>query len=99
MILVYVLKFCFHALFLLIIRYVQNILHILFPYFCFFNVKDSPTVDVVEAVSNAKDESKSNDTVYKEDCEGSCDGKIKITREEKHFMCRKYEKRPNYKGI
>ena len=52
----------------------------------------------MEAVSNAKDESKSNGTVYKEDCEESCDGKIKITREEKYFMCRKYGKRPNYKG-
>lgn len=67
----------------------HNILHIFFSHFYFFNVKDSPGVNTVEDVSNAKDESKSNDTVYKEDCEESCDVKIKITREEKHFMCSK----------
>lgn len=56
--------------------------------FLFFNVKDSAVVNIVEDISNAEDESKSNDTVYKEDCEESCD--VKITREEKHFMCSKY---------
>lgn len=67
-----------------------NVLHILFSYFYFFNVKDSPAVNVVEGVSDAKDESKSDDTLYAGDCEESCDDKIKITREEKHFMCSKY---------
>ncbi|VFV47682.1 angiopoietin-related protein 5 [Lynx pardinus] len=55
---------------------------------CVHHSTDSPGVNTVEDVSNAKDESKSNDTVYKEDCEELCDVKIKITREEKHFMCR-----------
>lgn len=44
----------------------------------------------MEDGSNAKDENKSYDTVYKEDSEESCDVKTKITREEKHFMCSKY---------
>ncbi|EPQ11440.1 Angiopoietin-related protein 5 [Myotis brandtii] len=50
--------------------------------------RDSPVVNIVENVSHIKDESKRNDTVYKEECEESCDIKTKITREEKHFMCR-----------
>lgn len=58
--------------------------------FLFFNIKDSSVVNIVEDGSNAKDESKSNDTVCKEDCEESCDVKTKITQEEKHFMCSKY---------
>lgn len=49
-------------------------------------------MNIVEDVSHTKDESKSNDTVYKEDCEESCDIKTKIVREEKHFMCSKYYK-------
>ncbi|KAI4537876.1 hypothetical protein MG293_012739 [Ovis ammon polii] len=48
---------------------------------------DSPGVNIVEDESNTKGESKSNATVYKEDCEESCDIKTKITREEKYFMC------------
>ncbi|XP_070931611.1 angiopoietin-related protein 5 isoform X2 [Macaca nemestrina] len=55
---------------------------------CVHHSTDSSVVNIVEDVSNAKDESKSNDTVCKEDCEESCDVKTKITREEKHFMCR-----------
>lgn len=47
-------------------------------------------MNIVEGVSDAKDESKSDDTLYTDDCEESCDDKIKITREEKHFMCSKY---------
>lgn len=43
-------------------------------------------------MSHIKGESESNDTVYKEECEESCDIKTKITREEKHFMCSKYYK-------
>lgn len=63
-------------------------------YFCylyFFNTKDFPAVNIVEDVSNAKDKSRSNDTVYK-DYEHSSDVATKITREGKHFMCSKYEK-------
>lgn len=59
-------------------------------FFHFFNVKDSPAVNIVGDVSSAKDESQSNDTVYKEDCEEPCDVKIKVTREERHSMCSKY---------
>uniref|UniRef100_A0A8C3YAN6 Angiopoietin like 5 n=1 Tax=Catagonus wagneri TaxID=51154 RepID=A0A8C3YAN6_9CETA len=55
---------------------------------CVHHSTDSPVVNIVEDESKAKDESKSNDTVYKEDCEESCDIKTKIIREEKHFMCR-----------
>ncbi|XP_067603750.1 angiopoietin-related protein 5 [Pseudorca crassidens] len=55
---------------------------------CVHHSTDSPVVNIVEDESNAKGESKSNATVYKEDCEESCDVKTKITREEKHFMCR-----------
>ncbi|XP_036115981.1 angiopoietin-related protein 5 [Molossus molossus] len=55
---------------------------------CVHQSTDSPVVNIVEDVSHSKDESKSNDTVYKEDCEESRDIKTKITREEKHFMCR-----------
>lgn len=65
-------------------------LHIFFLVFFFFNIKDSPGVNIVEDESNTKGESKSNATVYKEDCEESCDIKTKITREEKYFMCSKY---------
>lgn len=68
-----------------------NILHIFFL-FLFFNVKDSTVINIVEDVPHAKAESKSNDTVYKEDYEESCDIKTKITREEKHFMYSKYYK-------
>ncbi|XP_008056481.1 angiopoietin-related protein 5 [Carlito syrichta] len=49
---------------------------------------ESSAVNIVEDVANEKDESKSNDTIYKEDCEELCDAKTKITREEKYFMCR-----------
>ena len=56
----------------------------------FFNIKDSPGVNIVEDDSNTKGESKSNATVYNEDCGESCDIKTKITREEKYFMCSKY---------
>uniref|UniRef100_A0A2K6EFS8 Angiopoietin like 5 n=1 Tax=Propithecus coquereli TaxID=379532 RepID=A0A2K6EFS8_PROCO len=52
---------------------------------CVHHSTASPVVNIVEDV---QDESKSNDTVYKEDCEISCDVKTKIAREEKHFMCR-----------
>ncbi|PNI44626.1 ANGPTL5 isoform 2, partial [Pan troglodytes] len=55
---------------------------------CVHHSTDSSVVNIVEDGSNAKDESKSNDTVCKEDCEESCDVKTKITQEEKHFMCR-----------
>nr|XP_019570064.1 PREDICTED: angiopoietin-related protein 5 [Rhinolophus sinicus] len=55
---------------------------------CVHQSTDSPVVNIVEDISNANNESKSNDAVYKEDCEESCDVKTKITREEKHFMCR-----------
>ncbi|XP_014400058.1 PREDICTED: angiopoietin-related protein 5 [Myotis brandtii] len=55
---------------------------------CVHQSTDSPVVNIVENVSHIKDESKRNDTVYKEECEESCDIKTKITREEKHFMCR-----------
>ncbi|XP_016872955.1 angiopoietin-related protein 5 isoform X2 [Homo sapiens] len=57
---------------------------------CVHHSTDSSVVNIVEDGSNAKDESKSNDTVCKEDCEESCDVKTKITREEKHFMCREF---------
>uniref|UniRef100_A0A8D0Y7Y6 Fibrinogen C-terminal domain-containing protein n=1 Tax=Sus scrofa TaxID=9823 RepID=A0A8D0Y7Y6_PIG len=55
---------------------------------CVHHSTDSPVVNIVEDESNAKGENKSNDTVYKEDCEESCDVESKIPREEKHFMCR-----------
>ncbi|KAM8812652.1 LOW QUALITY PROTEIN: angiopoietin-related protein 5 [Rhynchonycteris naso] len=55
---------------------------------CVHQSTDSPVVNIVEDVSHAKDESKSNDTVYKADCEESCDIKTKIKMEEKHFMCK-----------
>ncbi|XP_063549554.1 angiopoietin-related protein 5 isoform X2 [Gorilla gorilla gorilla] len=55
---------------------------------CVHHSMDASVVNIVEDGSNAKDESKSNDTVCKEDCEESSDVKTKITREEKHFMCR-----------
>ncbi|XP_076431751.1 angiopoietin-related protein 5 [Peromyscus maniculatus bairdii] len=35
-----------------------------------------------------KDENQSNPAVYKEDCKESRDAKTKVTREEKHFICR-----------
>lgn len=91
-ILVYVLKSLFSIVFLCMIyniyRIIKYTLYIF--YFYFFHVKDSPVVNIVEDESNAKGENKSNDTVYKEDCEESCDVKSKIPREEKHFMCSKY---------
>ncbi|CAI9152754.1 unnamed protein product [Rangifer tarandus platyrhynchus] len=55
---------------------------------CVHHSTDSPGVNIVEDDSNTKGESKSNATVYKEDCGESCDIKTKITREEKYFMCR-----------
>nr|XP_020010379.1 angiopoietin-related protein 5 [Castor canadensis] len=56
---------------------------------CVHHSTDSLAVVQIEKnVLNAKDESQSNDTVYKEDCEESCNIKTQITREEKHFMCR-----------
>lgn len=76
---------------LLIYHVLGNITYFIYSFsFLFLCVKDSPVVNIVEDVSNAKDESKSNDTVYNEECEESCDVKTKITREEKHFMCSKY---------
>ncbi|XP_045434107.1 angiopoietin-related protein 5 [Pipistrellus kuhlii] len=56
-------------------------------FICGETIQDSPVVNTVENMSHIKDESKSNDTVYKEECEKSCDIKTKTTREEKHFMC------------
>ncbi|XP_003415708.2 angiopoietin-related protein 5 [Loxodonta africana] len=55
---------------------------------CVHHSMDSSSANVVEDESNAKDESKSNDTLYQENCEESYDVKPKVTREEKHFMCR-----------
>ncbi|XP_007944217.1 angiopoietin-related protein 5 [Orycteropus afer afer] len=55
---------------------------------CVQHSTDYSSVNLAEDVSNAKDENKSNDTLYKENCEESYDVKLKITREEKHFMCR-----------
>ncbi|XP_049746872.1 angiopoietin-related protein 5 isoform X2 [Elephas maximus indicus] len=54
---------------------------------CVHHSMDSSSANVVEDESNAKDESKSNDTLYQENCEESYDVKPKVTREEKHFMC------------
>ncbi|XP_006833823.1 PREDICTED: angiopoietin-related protein 5 [Chrysochloris asiatica] len=55
---------------------------------CVHHSKDLSTVNIVDGESNAKYESKSNDTLYKENDDESYDVKPKITREEKHFMCR-----------
>lgn len=82
----------FPLVFLFIVQFDHITCFIYFFLFLFFIIKDSPVVNIVENVSHIKDESKRNDTVYKEEREESCDIKIKITREEKHFMCSKYYK-------
>ncbi|XP_004626212.1 angiopoietin-related protein 5 [Octodon degus] len=55
---------------------------------CVRHSTDSSVANIVEDAANAKNESQSNDTIYKEDCEESCNVKTKVTREERHSMCR-----------
>ncbi|KAM5246099.1 angiopoietin-related protein 5 [Ctenodactylus gundi] len=55
---------------------------------CEHHSTNSPVGNIVEDIPNVQDGGQSNDTVYKELCEELCDVKVKITREEKHFMCR-----------
>ncbi|XP_043851578.1 angiopoietin-related protein 5 [Dromiciops gliroides] len=53
-----------------------------------FSTTDSSAVNILEELSNTGSKSSPNDTEHNENCGESCAVQTKITREEKHFMCR-----------
>ncbi|XP_028746820.1 angiopoietin-related protein 5 [Peromyscus leucopus] len=55
---------------------------------CVHHSTDSLVGNSAADKTNLKDENQSNPAVYKEDCKESRDAKTKVTREEKHFICR-----------